>query len=298
MSTPIKKEEYSNDYDDITYGTYFVKGNLGGYIYKSYESITGRNAKYKDHIKSLVEANNGAHYYVQGPYTTKYSKASGTINLSNVSVSGSRRSAYISMGIITCGTNFSSVDIGLINKNGAGWQPAIVATSDNGTAWEVDEFSPSTIKQFSDFRVSKYSNVKYCTIDIEVSKSNGYDVLVCTYTYKNSAGTTIATCKVTYRKKAGTLYESGYSKPAVRFTRFISLVPTNEGGICDDADESYLNAGISDLKLNSSNWTASQIDYAWSVQGLNITELKISTFVSGNASNADSIKIKHHYQLH
>ena len=35
----------------------------------------------------------------------------------------------------------------------------------------------------------------------------------------------------------------------------------------DNANNSYLNAGISNLKLNSSNWTAAQIDYAWSVQG-------------------------------
>ena len=79
--------------------------------------------------------------------------------------------------------------------------------------------------------------------------------------------------------------------------RFISLVPQNDDGAHDDADSSVLNANLTNLKLGSSNWTASQIDYAWSVQGANISELKIST-LSGTTSNSDSIKINHRYQLH
>lgn len=297
MSTEITKSQYSNAYDNITSGTFYVKGDLGGYIYKSYESIFNRSQAYKDHIKDLVEANVGAHYYVQSPYTTLYSKASGTIKLTDTSVNCNTRSAYISMGIITCGTLFSSVDIGMINKANAGWQPCILATSDSMANWGIPVFEPASITQFSDFRVNKYTGVVYCTIDIELSKSSGKDRLICTYTYKNSSKATIASCKMTYEKTLGTLYESTYSTPCVRFTRFASLVPENNDATKDDADNSYLNANISDLKLNSSNWTASQIDYAWSVQGANITELKIST-LSGSTANADSIKIKHQYQLH
>lgn len=270
---------------------------MGGYIYKSYESILGRSQYYKDHIKSLVEANVGAHYYVQSPYTTSYSKASGTIKLTEVSENCKTRSAFISMGIVTGGTLFSSVDVGMINKANAGWQPCVLATSDSGANWGIPTFEPASITKFSDFSVNKYTGVVYCTIDIEVSKTSVKDRLICTYTYKNSSKSTIASCKMTYEKSIGTLYESGYSTPCVRFTRFASLVPANNDPTKDDADGSYLNANISDLKLNSSNWTASQIDYAWSVQGANILELNIST-LSGSTSNADSIKIKHQYQLH
>jgi len=297
MSTKITKSQYSSNYDNITSGTYFVKGDLGGHIYKSYESITGRYAAYKDHIKDYVEANVGAHYYVHGPYTTNYSSASGTVDLDEISLNNPSRSAYISMGIIVCGSKFSSIDIGLINKNNNGWQPCILETSDVGAKLSTPTYSPSSINAYEKFKTSLYPSVKYCTIDISVSKSNGNDILKCTYTYKNSNMKAIGSWTITYTQKAGELFESGYSKPAVRFTRFISLVPSTGNGTNDDADNSYLNAGISNLKLNSSNWTASQIDYAWSVQGANITELKIST-LSGSTSNADSIKIKHQYQLH
>ena len=48
---------------------------------------------------------------------------------------------------------------------------------------------------------------------------------------------------------AGDFFEDGTLK--MRFTRFISLVPTTRTN--DNANNSYLNAGISNLKLNSSN---------------------------------------------
>ncbi len=293
MSTYIETSQYSNQYDNITSGTYFVYNNLGGYVYKSYESIYGAPALFKDHIKPYVEANSGAHYYVHSPYKN-YTSASGRIDFNSVSHSiTANRTAYISLGIIAVGTKYSSFDIGMTyDKVNSSWVPCAMTHSDYGYTTPTPIPVGNSVPLYNFFK-KNYPTARYCTMKIEVSRSGNTDTVTYTCTYENSAGTTVGTCTNKFNFTTGDFFEAGTLK--MRFTRFISLVPTTRTN--DNADNSYLNAGISNLKLNSSNWTASQIDYAWSVQGANILELNIST-LSGSTSNADSIKIKHQYQLH
>lgn len=296
MSVKITKDQYSTQYDNITSGVFYLYGDLGGYIYKSYESMRRDFAKFKDHIKPVSECNTGAHYYVQAPYTTNYNSASATVDFNSVSVTPKDRNAYISLGLVTDGSSkFFSFDIGLTYDKTKGWVSYAIAHG--GTAPEPEvNCSDSSVTKIWQFYKNNYSGARYCDIRIDVSKTSSNDIVKVTYTYR-SASVTLATCILTYRFKAGELFDADYSNPKLRFMRFISLVPQNEDGTHDDADSSVLNANLTNLKLGTSNWTDSQIDYAWSVQGANISELKIST-LSGTTANSDSIKINHRYQLH
>lgn len=296
MSVKITKNQYSTLYDNITSGEFYLYNNLGGYIYKSYESMHGTAAKFKDHIKPIAECNVGAHYYVQSPYTTNYNSASATVDFNSVSVTPKNRNAYISLGLVTDGSSkFYSFDIGLIYDQTNGWVSCAIAHGGTTPVPEVN-CSDSSVSGIWEFYKNNYSGARYCDIKIDVSKTSANDIVKVTYTYRSTSAT-LATCILTYRFAAGELFDSTYSTPKLRFMRFISLVPQNDDGAHDDADSSVLNANLTNLKLGSSNWTASQIDYAWSVQGANISELKIST-LSGTTSNSDSIKINHRYQLH
>lgn len=303
MSVEITKNQYSTQYDDITSGAFYLYGNLGGYIYKSYESMRSQAAKFKEHIKPVAECNVGAHYYVQSPYRN-YSSAKATIDFNAISLNHQGRNAYISLGLVTEGSKFYSFDIGFIydrtKKNGVeqGWVPCAIAHSDTMSTPNPTIFdrTDSSVTGIWNFYKNKYANARYCDIEITVSKANGKDIVRVKYSYRSTTQT-LATCGFEYSFTAGYMFNNESSTPLLRFMRFISLVPANNDPTIDDADNSVFNAGLTNLKLNGSNWTASQIDYAWSVQGANITELKIST-LSGTTANSDSIKINHRYQLH
>lgn len=301
MSVKIEKSQFSSQYDNVTSGEYYIYGSLGGYIYKSYESMFGASAAYKDHIKPLAEANVGAHYYVQSPYSTNYSSASATIDFNSVELTHANRNAYISLGIITEGSKYYSFDIGFTydvttdNGSEVGWVPCAIAHGGT-TPTPTISCTDSTVNGIWKFYKNKYLNVRYCDIKIEVSKTSENDIVTVTYTYRSDTST-LEQCILTYKFNAGAMFTSSSSDPKLRFMRFISLVPSSGDGTKDDKDNSVLAANLSNLKLGSSNWTASQIDYAWSVQGANITKLKIST-LSGTTANADSIRIYHQYQLH
>lgn len=226
MSTYINKSQYSNQYNNITSGTYFVYNDLGGYVYKSYESILGASALFKDHIKPYVEANHGAHYYVHSPYKN-YTSASGRIDFNAVSMSNtSNRTAYISLGIIAVGTKYSSFDIGMTyDKNNSSWVPCAIAHSDD------DYNTPTAIPVGSsvhlyEFFKKNYPTARYCTMKISVSRSGNTDTVTYTCTYENSSGIILGTCVNKYNFTVGDFFEPGTLK--MRFTRFISLVPTKK----------------------------------------------------------------------
>lgn len=304
MSKEISKSQYSSQYDNITSGAFYLYNDLGGYIYKSYESMRGASAKFKDHIKPVAECNVGAHYYVQSPYKN-YSSAKATIDFNTISLTHKGRNAYISLGLVTEGSKYFSFDIGftfdtrITNGTEKGWVPYAIAHENNSSSSTTPRYTlfgstDNSVTALWDFNKSKYKDARYCDIEISVSKENGDDIVKVIYTYRSTSGT-VASCGFKFSFTAGEMFNSESTTPRLRFMRFISLVPT--GPTKDDADNSSFNAGLSNLKLDGSNWTASQIDYAWSIQGANISELKIST-LSGTTSNADSIKINHRYQLH
>jgi len=257
MSVKIEKSQYSSQYDNITSGVYYVYNDLGGYIYKSYESIFSAPARFADHIKPLVEANVGAHYYVQSPYTTTYSSASATVDVNSVNLTHNGRNAYISLGIVTEGSTYYSFDIGLIYdrslRNGveAGWVPCAIAHGGT-TPTPTISCTDSSVTGIWNFYKSKYSGARYCDINIAVSKTSSNDVVTVTYTYR-SAGSTLATCVLTYNFTAGAMFTSTSTTPKLRFMRFVSLVPANDDGTDDDRDYSILNANLNSLKLNQSN---------------------------------------------
>lgn len=77
----------------------------------------------------------------------------------------------------------------------------------------------------------------------------------------------------------------------------MSLVPLS--ATTDDADNTTMEATMTNFKLGSRSWDKSLIEYAWSVQGANIENLKIGNLTPSTVgTNADYIKINHRYQLH
>ena len=129
-----------------------------------------------------------------------------------------------------------------------------------------------------------------------VSKTTTQDKIVGTF----KVGSNVV-AQITYTAPAGFFFENGGTesapKPKLRFIRFMSLVPLD--GTMDDADNTTMEASMTDFKLGNSAWGNSLIDYAWSVQGANIENLKISNLAASSiGANADYIKIRHRYQLH
>ena len=149
------------------------------------------------------------------------------------------------------------------------------------------------------------------TFGLETPLNNQNAVVDITYTVSKTAtqdkivgvfkvgSQTVA--QVTYTAKAGELFRNGGTtaspKPLVRFVRFMSLVPLS--ATTDDADNTTMEATMTNFKLGSKSWDKSLIEYAWSVQGANIESLKIGNLTPSTVgTNADYIKINHRYQLH
>ena len=76
MSNIYTTNDLDNSMDDIITGPYHAIDKVGGYIYRSRESIYGYDVPLKDHIKCMLELCAGAHYYAQSVYSDLYSESS------------------------------------------------------------------------------------------------------------------------------------------------------------------------------------------------------------------------------
>jgi hypothetical protein len=81
-----EKGNFTDKYDGLVTGRYVIAADVDGYIYKNYESILGHEVSFKDHLKCMIEANAGAHYYADGPYTGKFSRTSALIDLKKLKI--------------------------------------------------------------------------------------------------------------------------------------------------------------------------------------------------------------------
>ena len=279
----------SSAYDSIMSGAFYPTNeyaSLGGMIYKS-------NVTYASHIKNFVQPLHGAHYYVQSPYSNTYDKAKAFVDLSTVQVdTKGKRNAYISLGTKTEKTSGTgvSIDFGLVNE-GSGWCAVSYMTS-------TGAISPSYTENFKKI----YAGAAKVDFYVRLIAKASTDDIDAYFIFYDSSYNVLGTSYILYQTAPGQLFKRVDGKPVTRFIRFMSLVP-KVGPTTDDKDDSYLNATLSNLKLcNSSgeiNWDASNIQFAWSMQGANINSLKISTLTSSPvASNADRIEIIHRYQLH
>ena len=280
----------------------YPNASIGSYIYRSING--GTAAPFTDHIRGFVEPNAGAHYYVQSAYKTGFNSASFKVDLSKVSIApkGKRR-GFLSLTMVVGGKRIGQCDIGLAcdstDANGKGrWFPC---------TWCKDNFTGSNLvpKTCSGVVYKQGDMPKYfgasetVTVTITVAHTSSYDRITGTFTGSNGM-----TAKIVYEGDltAGTnnsFFALSGSKPLLRFVRFMSLVPVN-GDEHDDADSSSLVATMKELKINGSTWGTSNdhIEYAWSIQGANIDDLKIGTLTSGGTAGQDSISIIHRYQLH
>lgn len=286
MSTEYKQSQFSSACDGITTGPYTnIVAQVGGYIYKNAAGQT-----FKDHIKGCLEVNAGAHYYVQSQYSANYAVATARIDLSKVSVNVKKngvvkRHGFLSLSIVSEGTKAFQCDIGL-GHYGNGWMPITYCKGQR----------PDTGSGTFGLEVPLDNQNAVVDITYTVSKTAAQDKIVGVFKVGSQ---TVA--QVTYTAKAGELFRNGGTtsspKPLVRFVRFMSLVPLS--ATTDDADNTTMEATMTNFKLGSRSWDKSLIEYAWSVQGANIESLKIGNLTPSTVgTNADYIKINHRYQLH
>lgn len=271
------------------------KCQIGCYMYKSW--CVNRNHTYAEHIKGCIEPDAGAHYYARGPFLSSYRTATATIKMSEVQINPEKRNGYLCLALVSTGSQMTQLDFGLgyiHNASTPGWYPYV--WSAGATAVSKPGFYGSGTQQL-------IPNDAEVNLTLTVSKDSinniTYDIVTCTLQY---GGTT---CTAIYSATAGAFFNSTYTNPLVRFVRFMSLVPLSSSTTSyDDADGSYLNGTFRNLALTNHSgsaytWNSSLLDYAWSVQGANISKLQISDLTSNDiGSNSDTCNIIHRYSLH
>ncbi|MCD7947835.1 MAG: hypothetical protein LUG13_06020 [Oscillospiraceae bacterium] len=270
--TPATNFQGAGTTEDSTYS------NFGLTVYKNYETQLNRDMYLNEHITSMVEMANGAHYYAHGAYCANYTKAEATVDLSKITVdTKGRRVACISLSMMGA---YGTCDMGIEKIDGD---------------WFGMCYSKAAGQAKSNAPVSGAATV---TITLAPTKSNGQDVITGTYVWKNSAGTTICTESLTVSCAENTLFTMSGSVPLVRFMRFMSLIlrdeiektPSN-----DYADGSKLTGGnFSSPKLYKADgssvvWNKALMDYIWSVQGWNISALSVDTADSFSCAHSHNV---------
>ena len=264
---------------------------VGITMYKSfaydYGATTGNIVTFGNHIRDAVEPYAGAHYYLRSRYSDNYNSVSCKVNLNYVVLDrGSGiRNAFLSLGIVSDGTNMKQCDFGLGNfYNKSGWRTATYSKK-----WGTEEANDYEVVT-GDFINDVFSGI--VTITISNESTSNKDILMCTVADSSKS------VEIKYEATAGTYFvRNAAGNACLRFVRFMSLVPQDETE--DDMDNSILEASMYDFKLNNSTWQATDIEHAWSVQGANITNLELANITSNGSSyhTADYIRIFHQYQL-
>ncbi len=265
-----------------------------------------RKAPFHAYIWGNLEAANGAHYYARSFDTSTYQSVSCTVPLSKCSMNTKgARTGCISLGICTENAAlYHHFDVGLRNKNGAGWQPMIWGQGFL-TRWSPSGPTASKpnlihhddaqlpISVATTDPVATIPGTATVTILVEVGRTSAIDWMRATFSYCGKAG------KAAINVPRGTLFpESSATNPTLRFNRFMSLVP-NLNTPDDGTDGSRLEGYMENLKLGSVNWTADKLQHVWDVQDENMPLVRISTIAdSGGVSNQDHAIIYHTVATH
>lgn len=294
----FEKGDFTDKYDNIITGRYVVAADVDGYIYKSRECDLGFDVPFKDHIKCMIEANAGAHYYANGPYTSRFSHTKALIDLKKLKInrrdnnSRACRNAYLCLGYIS-GGKLWHIDTGLCNNKEKDVWSAFLCDFGLGEPKEV------TFKELSEFNTDKFTNARYFETEVDIGMcTNDEDVVKCVYRFLSEGMEILGEITATMTKPTGMVFERDNGLPKARFVRFMSLVPRTGKAEDDNADGTYLDAMMEELTIDSKPWTDEHLDYVWSVQASNIKNLQISNL--GNSpvgENIDIISLIHNNQL-
>lgn len=269
-------------------------------IFKSYNNAGTGALGFSSHIKSFVEPNAGGHYYAHSYYGSTYQSASCRIPLSQCSVAnlaGIRR-ACISLSVHSFGPIFTHCDIGLGN-DGNGWFPICWCEgffdANGNKAAGTNFYHTGTIAVHASpsdpFTVLPGTN--NVNVQAEVGHTSTVDYIRATFTYNGETGT------VAFDVPSGQMFQLVNNVPEATFIRFMSLIPLNQDGTHDNADGSALSAVIDTLRLGSTTWDASKVQYAWLMQKDNTPDVRISNIRSSTiGADADYVHIYHTVQTH
>lgn len=302
----------------------YSKCRIGAYIYRSLGNDYKTFVPYgtaNGHIKGFIEPNVGGHYYVMSGYSDKYSTASATVQLTSAEVScyrgdTSNRNGFISLSLVTGEevatrhTIMAQCDMGLIYTKFNGveaWYPVSYSRNQdtgNNIQWDTN-FTTGFMVGDSTKGVKAIPTGSKVRMELKVMIKNDEQGVLCDYVegYIYLNGSTSAFAQIRYKATRGQFFRQGYSKPYVRFTRFMSLVPignNDEEQISYDyPDNSRLHGIMRECKLDSTPWNKDLIAFAWSVQGVNIESLSISTLAEKVvAADADECTICNRYPTH
>lgn len=274
-------------------------------IFRSQEYGVAKD--YDAYIREIIEPNEGGHYYLFSDLFTNISKASFTVNLNEVTVEPKgKRTAYISISMASDGTRASQCDFGLACKEKGKWYAASwcmdhdLSTENNPVALEPDAAINVVYKE--GIAPKQYlTGTETVKIEMVVEKSKvGGTVKDIIYQSMTIVGETYPFADIKYVNDEGELFKKEVPTPALRFTRFMSLVP-NDGATADNPDQSRLNATLRNCKLNDQPWHSSsdyRIAFCWTCQNENILEIRPDTLASGGTANVDTIKIYENVKTH
>lgn len=293
-----EKGNFTDKYDSIVTGRYVIAAGVDGYIYKSRESELGRDIPLKDHIKCMIEANAGAHYYADGPYTSRFSRISALVDLKKLKINRrdtcgrACRNAYICLGYIS-GGKLWHIDTGLCNNQEKDVWAAFLCD------FGLGEPEEATFKEIAEFNTDKYPEARYFETEVDIGCcTKEEDVVKCVYRFLDGGRKILGEIKATMKKPAGMVFERDNGLPKARFARFMSLIPRTGKPEDDNADGTYLDATMEELKIDGKPWTDEYLDYVWSVQASNISDLQVSN-LGGNPAgpDIDVISLIHNNQL-
>lgn len=272
-------------------------------MFKSESLYTAdRKAPFSAYIKAFVEPVAGGHYYAHSFNNTTYQSASCTVPLAKCSMTNGNgsRVGYISLGIVTEGGSlYHHFDVGLANR-GSGWYPMVwgrdfllgVSPSGPNIIHRDDANVPIAIA-VGDNQVT-IPNTATVSVLVEVGRTSSVDWMRATFSHSGKTG------KIAINVPRGALFPaSSTTTPSVRFNRFMSLVPASNRFVHDIADNSRLEGWMENIKIGSSNWTASNLQHVWDIQDENVPTVQISTLAdSGGTSNKDHAIIYHTFTAH
>ena len=246
----------------------------------------------------MLELCAGAHYYAQSVYSDLYSESSTLIDLRELKIRRTNidgkhcRNAYLCLGYVSDG-KYWHMDTGLANGSDDDFWRAFSWGSHYG---QPDNCTNEDLKNFN---TKNYPDARYFRNTLKVSGTDESDTVQCTYEFLDEDRNVIAILEPQFNSGYKEIFARGENgNPMLRFTRFMSMVPSSGKLSDDDADETYLVAAMRDLRLDGTPWTEERLDYVWSVQGANILDLQISNLSDHPlGDDIDYINMVHRYQL-
>ena len=263
-------------------------------------------ATFNKFVRGRVNPNHGGYYYAYAYQNDGYVEASCRIPLDKCTVlnlNGKRR-AFVCIGVLCNGSMYRFFDVGLAN-DGYGWYPMVygmnVYNYDKANKKYVFngdiQYHPTTTGLKVRTNLNEIGTIFPSNGDVSIKLEAGVyperDYVRITYTCGSLTGT------LAFNAPKGTMHSRSGGKPVVRFYRFMSLVPLDETGKTDVADQSGLSATIDTLKLGTATWDAAKIQHAYASQIENVKSLMVSTLTPECISaNQDYCYIFHDTPTH